>query len=70
MYCQLPRPEVNYYNASILVSNEYGRSLVSPSQFFVAPNDTLYNYQTYARKLLIHNQFYFQIIKVFYAFQR
>ncbi len=50
MYCKLQKPEVNYYNATILVSNNYGRSIADPDAFFVAPNDTLYNYQTYARK--------------------
>ncbi len=49
MECKINRPEINYYNASILVSNQYGRSMVRPDYFYVAPNDTLYNYQTYAQ---------------------
>lgn len=50
MVCKVTKPEINYFNASILVNNQYGRSLVSPNKFYVSPNDNLYNFQTYARK--------------------
>ena len=46
--CLIFKPEVNYFNASILVSNEYGRSLAAPNTFYVSPDDNLYNFQTYA----------------------
>ena len=49
MVCNADRPEINYFNATILVNNQYGRSLVSPNKFYVSPNDNLYNFQTYAR---------------------
>jgi hypothetical protein len=49
MVCKADRPEINYFNATILVNNQYGRSLVSPNKFYVSPNDNLYNFQTYAR---------------------
>ncbi len=48
MTCQVIKPEVNYYKASILVTNQYGRSLASPNTFFVAPDENVYNFQTYA----------------------
>ena len=50
MTCLLNKPEVNYYNASILVNTQYGRSLSDPKKFYVSPDDSLFNYQTYARK--------------------
>lgn len=53
MTCKLNKPEVNYYNASILVNTQYGRSLTSPSKFIVSPDDILYNYQTHASKLTL-----------------
>ena len=52
MYCQLKKPEVSYFNASILVNNQYGRSLAVPTTYLVSPNDNLYHFQTYARKFL------------------
>lgn len=48
--CKANKPEVSYFNASMLVSNEFGRSLVSSSSFYVSPDDSLYNFQTYAGK--------------------
>lgn len=50
LVCKEYKPEINYFNASMLVSNEYGRSLVSSTAFYVSPEDTLYNFQTYACK--------------------
>ena len=50
MYCQLQKPEVNSFNATILVNNGYGRSLQSPALFLVSADDSLFNFQTYARK--------------------
>ena len=68
MKCKLNKPEVHYYNASILVNTQYGRSLTSPSIFYVSPFDTLYNYETHASKLnksfLIKNGLIFNIIEI------
>ena len=61
MVCLANRPEINYFNASILVNNQYGRSLVNPNRFYVSPNDNLYNFQTYARIIYI-------LIKSYYIF--
>jgi hypothetical protein len=54
MVCKANKPEINYFNASIIISNQYGRSLVSSNKFYVSPNDNLYNFQTYARKLSLN----------------
>ena len=48
MTCSLNKPEINYYNASMLVNTQFGRSLNNPDILFVSPNDNLYNFQTYA----------------------
>jgi len=49
MTCRLDKPEIGYFTASILVTNEFGRSQASSNLFFVSPNQKLYNFQTYAQ---------------------
>jgi len=44
MVCKANKPEINYFNASIIISNQYGRSLVSSNKFYVSPNDNLYKF--------------------------
>lgn len=48
MYCQLQKPEVNYFKSTILVSNEFGRSVASANMLYVSPDENLYHFQTYA----------------------
>lgn len=48
--CLLTKAEVGYFNASILVNNQFGRSLANKNLFYVSPDDNLFNYQTYAGK--------------------
>ena len=55
--CQANKPEISYFNVSMLVSNQYGRSVVSPSAFLVSPDDSLYNFQTFASKYCLRNKF-------------
>ena len=52
LYCNLEKPEVAYYKATILVTNQYGRSLALPNIFFVGPDQSIYNFETYAGKWL------------------
>lgn len=46
--CYVNKPEVGYFRTSMLVSNQYGRSETSKDVFYVAPDENLYNFQTYA----------------------
>lgn len=48
MKCKLEKAEVGYFIASMLVTNEYGRSVTNPDIFYVAPNQKLYNFQSFA----------------------
>ena len=48
LVCQLNKPEVNYFNSSMLVNNDFGRSITSSNLFYVSPDQNLYNFQTYA----------------------
>ena len=48
LICRLNKPEISFYNASILVSNDFGRSLSAASTFYVSPDENIYNFQTYA----------------------
>ena len=47
--CKLQGVTVALFNATILVSEDNGRSLTVPSAFFVTPGQLIYNFQTYAR---------------------
>lgn len=48
LLCKLEGNEVNFYNATVLVSEEFGRSLASPSIFFISADDQIYNFESYA----------------------
>ena len=48
MTCLNSAVQVGYFNASILVSNSFGRSLPAANIYLVSPNQVLYNYQSYA----------------------
>ena len=48
LYCKLDNSEVGIFNTTMLVSENYGRSLASPSIFYATPDEKLYNYQSYA----------------------
>jgi hypothetical protein len=41
--------QVDKFNVTMLVSNEFGRSLTSANQFLVSSDEVLYNFQTYAQ---------------------
>lgn len=45
--CKLSGKEVNTFNATMLVNEEYGRSLASPLTYFVTADETIYNFQSY-----------------------
>ena len=51
--CSLVNTVVGPLNASLLVDSQYGRSVVSPNLYFVAPDETLYNFEAYARMIYI-----------------
>lgn len=46
--CQVNKPEIGYFNASVLVTNNYGRTLPSLDTFQVSPNNDLFMFQTHA----------------------
>jgi len=48
LQCNFEGTEVGVFNVSMLISNEYGRALVSPSLYRVSATETLYNIQSYA----------------------
>ncbi|CAF0814130.1 unnamed protein product, partial [Brachionus calyciflorus] len=48
LVCKLEGHEVNLFNATVLVSEEFGRSQSPPSLFYISPNDKIYNFMTYS----------------------
>ena len=50
MSCALNKPEVGYFKSNILVTNQYGRSLASPTLYYVSPDENVYNFETFARR--------------------
>lgn len=48
LLCKLEGNEVNLYNATVLVSEEFGRSLASPSIFYISADEEIYNFESYA----------------------
>lgn len=48
--CKLGGAEVNYYNVSMLVDQNYGRSLTSANDFLISADETIYNFMTYPSK--------------------
>ncbi|RMZ96657.1 Fibrocystin-L [Brachionus plicatilis] len=48
LVCKLEGHEVNVYNATVLVSEEYGRSLTSPTIFYITADEQIYNFESYA----------------------
>ena len=61
--CKLAGAEINYYNATILVDQNYGRSLIDPSQVFVSAKEGLYNFMTYPSNSIFY--IYYIIILTF-----
>lgn len=49
--------QVGLFNVSMLVNNEFGRSLQSSSMFYATPDEKLYNYQAYPSNLINNIQF-------------
>lgn len=56
LLCKLEGHEVNYFNATVLVSEEFGRSLADRSIVMASSTDTLYNFVTYAEIMDINYQ--------------
>lgn len=52
----------------MLISNEYGRALVSPSLYRVSATETLYNIQSYAGKFSIHIQSFPELCFLYLSF--
>lgn len=50
LYCKLKGETVGLFNGTMIVSEDYGRSLSDPASFFVTPDESIYNYQTFAGK--------------------
>jgi hypothetical protein len=46
--CKLVGKEVNTFNATMLVNEENGRSLASPSTYFVTSDEKIYNFLAYS----------------------
>ena len=61
--------EVNAFNTSVLVQEEYGRSVALPSIYYVTPDEQIYNFQSYARNYnflnLKHNFLNFLLYDIF-----
>ena len=49
LYCKLDNSEVSVFNTTLLISEEYGRSLASASLYYVTSDEKIYNFQSYAR---------------------
>lgn len=49
LVCKLEGQEVSTFNASILVSEEYGRSLASSSIFYISADEKIYNFESHAQ---------------------
>ena len=49
MKCRLDKPEIGYFRATMLVTNEYGRSKNGDQMSYVSPDENIYNFQTYAQ---------------------
>ncbi|CAF0756351.1 unnamed protein product [Brachionus calyciflorus] len=45
--CKLEGSEINFFNGSVLVSEQYGRSLTSRNAYLVSPDEKFYNFRTY-----------------------
>lgn len=56
LLCRLEGHEVNMYNATVLVSEQYGRSLASPSIFYISADEQIYNFESYAEIFHVNNQ--------------
>ena len=51
--CKLQGNTVAIFNASLLVSQDNGRSVSDPSTYLVTPDELIYNFQTYAGLFVI-----------------
>ena len=49
LVCKLEGQEVNMFNASVLVSEEFGRSLASSSIFYISADEKIHNFESYAQ---------------------
>lgn len=49
MKCKLSGYEVNVFNGSILVSEQFGRSLTSRDAYLISPDEKFYNFRSFAQ---------------------
>ena len=55
MGCSLVNTVVGALNASLIVDSQYGRSVAASNLYYVLPDETIYNFEAYARKnILFH----------------
>jgi hypothetical protein len=45
--CKLNGKEVNKFNATILVNEDNGRSIVAANKYFISPDERIYNFLSY-----------------------
>ncbi len=50
--CKNQNQEVGFFNLTMLVSEEYGRSQTLSSTYYVSPDEKIYNVERYAGWLL------------------
>ena len=48
LYCKIQGNTIGNINATILTSENNGRSLADKKTFFVTPDEQIYNFQTFA----------------------
>lgn len=48
LQCNFEGTEIGLFNVSMLVTNQYGRSLVRPNLYRVSADENLYTFQSYA----------------------
>ena len=48
--CSLDTYEVGRFNATILFSSWFGRSIAAPELNHISPDGTIYNFEAFARK--------------------
>jgi hypothetical protein len=57
---------IGIFNASMLVTNQYGRSLVSSNLYRVSANEKLYHFQSYAGLFNLFSNTKNKIVKILF----
>jgi len=50
--CKNQNQEVGFFNMTMLVSEEFGRSKTLPSNYYVSPDEKIYNVERYAGEFI------------------